>query len=134
MLAQRAYITDADWHGIYDRCLPVGNTARVEIGNNVWIGDNAIVCKGVTIGENSIVGAGAVVTRSIPENSIVVGNPAEVVKKLDPSRGIRTRKEMFTNYEEKLRLLDKADRDQLKDNTLWGWLKHMLAPTPSRQD
>ncbi len=49
-----------------------------------WIGDSAIVCKGVRVGENSIVGAGAVVTKNVPPNTVVAGNPARVVKKLDP--------------------------------------------------
>ncbi len=46
---------------------------------------DVVVCPGVTIGENSIIGAGAVVTRSIPPNSVAVGNPARVIKALDPS-------------------------------------------------
>jgi acetyltransferase-like isoleucine patch superfamily enzyme len=52
----------------------------VEIGNNVWIGDKATILPGVTIGDNCIVAANAVVTKSIPENSIVAGNPAKVIK------------------------------------------------------
>ena len=60
MIASNAYITDSDWHDIYNR-ISIGKTAPIRIENNVWIGDSAIVCKGVTIGENSIIGAGAVV-------------------------------------------------------------------------
>ena len=51
----------------------------------MWLGGSVVVCPGVTIGENSIIGAGAVVTRSIPPNSVAVGNPARVIKALDPS-------------------------------------------------
>ena len=80
MLAQGAFITDSDWHGVYDRSLSVGQSAPVSIGRNAWIGDSAIVAKGVTIGENSIIGAGAVVIRDIPPNVIAVGNPATVVQ------------------------------------------------------
>ena len=47
-----------------------------------WIGDSAII-KGVTIGKNSIIGAGAVVTKDVPPNSIFAGNPAKLVKTLD---------------------------------------------------
>jgi acetyltransferase-like isoleucine patch superfamily enzyme len=54
MIAHGAYISDADWHGIYDRAKPVGTTKPVFIKDNVWIGDSAIICKGVTIGKNSI--------------------------------------------------------------------------------
>ena len=57
MIAHGAYISDADWHGIYDRAEPVGNTKPVVFEDNVWIGDSAIICKGVTIGKNSIIGA-----------------------------------------------------------------------------
>ena len=55
-------------------------TAPVIIADNVWIGMNATVLKGVTIGENSVVAAGAVVTKSVPPNTVVAGNPAVVVK------------------------------------------------------
>ncbi len=61
---------------------PIG-TAPVIIGDNVWIGMNAVILKGVTIGENSVVAAGAVVTKSIAPNLVVAGNPAVVVKQLD---------------------------------------------------
>lgn len=59
-------------------------TAPVKIGNNVWIGMHSIILKGVTIGDNSVVAAGAVVTKSVPPNSIVAGNPAAVVKTFTP--------------------------------------------------
>ena len=52
------------------------------IRDNVWIGFNAVILKGVTVGENSIVAAGAVVTKSVPANVAVAGNPAVVVKEL----------------------------------------------------
>jgi len=52
----------------------------VVIGNNVWLGAQVTVLDGVTIGSNSIVGAGSVVTKSIPENVIAVGNPCQVIK------------------------------------------------------
>jgi acetyltransferase-like isoleucine patch superfamily enzyme len=59
---------------------PKLKTAPVIISNNVWIGMNAIILKGVTIGENSVVAAGSVVTRSVPANTVVAGNPAVPVK------------------------------------------------------
>lgn len=55
----------------------------VTIGNDVWIGGNAIICPGVTIGNGAVVGAGAVVTRDVPENALVAGNPARVMKVID---------------------------------------------------
>ena len=79
MLANRVYVTDADWHDLYDRSMFVGQSSPVRIGNNVWLGDSTIVCKGVTIGDNSIVGAGAVVVKDIPPNVVAGGNPAVVL-------------------------------------------------------
>ncbi|MEW6187783.1 MAG: acyltransferase, partial [Thermodesulfobacteriota bacterium] len=70
MLANRVYVTDADWHDLYDRSMFIGQSSPVRIGNNVWLGDSAIVCKGVTIGENSVIGAGAVVVKDIPPNVV----------------------------------------------------------------
>lgn len=52
----------------------------VTIGNNVWIGGNAVICPGVTIGDNCVIGAGAVVTKDIPAWSVAAGNPARVIK------------------------------------------------------
>ncbi|MGD9930649.1 MAG: DapH/DapD/GlmU-related protein [Mangrovibacterium sp.] len=54
--------------------------AAITIGRNVWIGSFSRICKGVTIGENSIVAANAVVTKDVPPNCIVAGNPAKIVK------------------------------------------------------
>ena len=51
------------------------------IGNNVWIGGAAIILPGLQIGRNAVVGAGSVVTRDVPENTVVAGNPARVIKK-----------------------------------------------------
>jgi acetyltransferase-like isoleucine patch superfamily enzyme len=62
---------------------PPLRTAPVIISDNVWIGMNAIILKGVTIGENSVVAAGAVVTKSVPPNVVVAGNPAVVMKQLE---------------------------------------------------
>lgn len=52
----------------------------VVIGNDVWVGQRAIVLSGVTIGDGCVIGAGAVVSKSVPEYSIVVGNPGKVIK------------------------------------------------------
>jgi acetyltransferase-like isoleucine patch superfamily enzyme len=62
---------------------PPLKTAPVIIADNVWIGMNAIVLKGVTIGENSVVAAGSVVSKSVPANVVVAGNPAVIVKQLE---------------------------------------------------
>jgi maltose O-acetyltransferase len=54
----------------------------ISIGDNVWIGGNAIICPGVTIGDNTTIGAGSVVTKNIPANVVAVGNPCRVIRKL----------------------------------------------------
>lgn len=52
----------------------------VKIEDNCWIGAGSTICPGVTIGENSVIGAGSIVTKDIPANSIAVGNPCKVVR------------------------------------------------------
>lgn len=77
--------------GIYTACHstnPVERNTRQEwakpvtVGNNVWIGGSVTILAGVTIGDNCTIGAGSVVTRDIPANSVAVGNPARVVKQV----------------------------------------------------
>lgn len=58
----------------------------IKIGRNVWIGSNSTVLPGVTIGDNSIIGAGSVVTKDIPKNTVAAGNPARVIKTIDVSK------------------------------------------------
>lgn len=58
-----------------------GEQRFVEIGNDVWIGANAIVLPGVKVGQGSVIGAGAVVTSDVPPYSVVAGNPAKIIKK-----------------------------------------------------
>lgn len=55
----------------------------ITIEDNVWIGGGAILLPGVTIGKNSVIGAGSVVTRSIPENCVAMGNPCRIMKHID---------------------------------------------------
>lgn len=57
--------------------------APIKIGNNVYIGEGCIILPGVHIGNNVIVGARSVVTKNIPDNSVVVGSPARVLKSID---------------------------------------------------
>lgn len=58
--------------------------APVHIKSKAWIGFNALVLKGVTIGEGAVVGAGAVITRDVPDWTVVAGNPARVIKEIGP--------------------------------------------------
>jgi acetyltransferase-like isoleucine patch superfamily enzyme len=61
---------------------PPIRTAPVRIADNVWIGMNAVILKGVTVGENSVVAAGSVVSKNVAANTVVAGNPAVVVRQL----------------------------------------------------
>jgi acetyltransferase-like isoleucine patch superfamily enzyme len=122
MMASSVYITDADWHGIYDRTDYTGRSEPIVIGKNVWLGDSSIVCKGVTIGDNSIIGAGSVVTRDIPADTIAAGNPAVPLRQLDEGTPMKTRADWFATAEVE------ADIDE-NDGTCQGktvWLATFL--------
>jgi acetyltransferase-like isoleucine patch superfamily enzyme len=127
MLASGVYVTDSDWHDIYNR-LALGKTGSIDIADNVWIGDSAIVCKGLSIGENSIIGAGAVVVHSIPANCIAAGNPAQVVRHLDAAEPFTTRKQMFSKTSNLFAEIDQLDRQLLQENSLLRWLRYVFFP------
>jgi acetyltransferase-like isoleucine patch superfamily enzyme len=127
MLASNVYIADSDWHGLYDR-VSVGRSEPVRLEENVWVGDSAIICKGVTIGANSVVGAGAVVVDAVPGNVVVAGNPARVVKHLDPGETFTKRSRWFARPERLARDIDDLDRLMLGRNTYLGWLRQLIFP------
>ena len=68
---------------LYDELYDIDLFGEIEIGNNVHIGTNAVIMPGVHIGNNCIVGVGAIVTKSIPDNSVVAGIPAKIIKEVD---------------------------------------------------
>jgi acetyltransferase-like isoleucine patch superfamily enzyme len=78
-IANEDYITDSDSHGVEGR--PVREEA-VHIGNGAWIGARAIILPGVTIGNRALVAAGAVVTKDVPDDTLVGGNPARIIRPL----------------------------------------------------
>lgn len=129
MLAAGAYVTDADWHDIYDRSKPIGRTAPVILGDNVWVGDSSIVCKGVNIGDNSVIGAGSVVTSDIPANVIAAGNPARVIRELDPDVPLRRRQDLLADADRLNREIDALDRYLHSANSAWSWLRSKLRPS-----
>jgi acetyltransferase-like isoleucine patch superfamily enzyme len=132
MMANGSYITDSDWHTVYDRTARAEDATPVHIGDNVWLGDHATVLKGVTIGANSVVAARAVVTRDVPANVVVAGNPAQVVKELEPERGFRTRMDYFADPAELERFFDAINREVLAGNSLWRWLWSVVYPASRR--
>jgi len=74
-------IMDNDFHEVADRSRRP-EPKPVIIGDRVWLGNRCVILPGVTIGDDAIVGAGSVVITDIPERTLVMGNPARVVKKL----------------------------------------------------
>jgi acetyltransferase-like isoleucine patch superfamily enzyme len=78
-LANEAYVMDTDSHGVEGR--PVKD-APVRIGDGTWVGARAIILPGVTIGRRCLIAAGAVVSRDVPDDTLVAGNPARVVREL----------------------------------------------------
>lgn len=85
VIASGVNILDTNGHEVYshDRTKGRDKPESVIIGDNVWIGLNAIILKGTEIGNNSVVSAGSVVKGGFPSNSLIVGNPAKVVKTID---------------------------------------------------
>lgn len=84
IIGDNVFIVDSDFHNVEPelRRQPIRFSNPVIIGDNVWLGSRAMVLKGVNIGNNSVVAAGAVVVKSVPENVLVAGVPAKVVKQL----------------------------------------------------
>ena len=70
-------------HGLAPENRKTTYPAPIVLGKNVWIGSNATILQGVTIGDNAVVAAGAVVTRDVPDNTIVGGVPAKPLKSID---------------------------------------------------
>lgn len=133
MLAAGAYVTDSDWHGLYDRIDRDPEPTPVVLGDNVWVGDHATILKGVTVGENSVIAANAVVTKEVPANVVVAGNPAKIVKTLDPDIPRRTRSDIYQNPAELEAFYDQVDRAVLADNRLWFWLWSLVYPRARQQ-
>jgi acetyltransferase-like isoleucine patch superfamily enzyme len=80
-IAAGVNIIDSNGHRLdsTDRNKQRDNPESIIIGNNVWIGLNAIILKGTNIGDNSVVSAGSVVKGHFPENSLISGNPAKII-------------------------------------------------------
>jgi len=93
MIAENCFIADNNGHPLHPEKrrqhlpVPKNEIASVAIGNNVWIGRNCVILKGVKIGDNCIIAANTVVTKSIPANTLVQTSPVKHIK--DYSRFVR---------------------------------------------
>jgi acetyltransferase-like isoleucine patch superfamily enzyme len=105
-----------DWmvlRNLYHEVL--ASSGRITIEDNVFIGMHAVILKGVRIGRNTIIGAGSVVTRDIPENSVAAGNPARVLCSID--QYYRKRK---ASYIEEAKLYAQAIKENLHRDPVPG--------------
>ena len=91
-----AYIADEAVMAEQIRCRKILQYGKeVVIGDNVWLGGNAVVCPGVHIGNNVVIGAGSVVTKDIPDWSVAAGNPCRVIRKITE----RDKRKLFRDEE-----------------------------------
>ena len=88
LIASRVYITDHNHGSITSKDLKYAPAKRplfsrpVSIGKNVWLGEGCCILPGVSLGNNVIVGANAIVTHSFPDNSVIAGVPAKIIRQL----------------------------------------------------
>lgn len=85
LIASGAQILDSNGHNVYSKNRTIGQDTPqpIVLGENIWIGTNAIILKGTTIGDNCVIGANSVVKGEFEANSIIQGNPAKIVNKID---------------------------------------------------
>ena len=92
ILADRVMLIDFD-HGVTEVERPIrlqGIYKRdVRVGNNVWVGYGACVLRGVTVGDNTVIGTSSVVTRDVPDDAVVGGAPARLIRMRDAPREMR---------------------------------------------
>lgn len=90
ILAQNVVVSGLN-HAYHDALAAIKDqpieTTAIKIGDGCWLGANVVVTAGVTVGRHCVVAAGSIVTKDVPDYSVVVGNPGRVVKTYDPVQG-----------------------------------------------
>lgn len=80
LIGPKTIILDADFHGVApDKRLELGKTSSIIIEDNVWIGYEVMILKGVHIGKDAVIAARCVVTKDVPEGAIIAGNPMKTI-------------------------------------------------------
>jgi acetyltransferase-like isoleucine patch superfamily enzyme len=86
-IGSNASVVDTDFHPLRPEVrrknFNAGASAPIVIENDVFVGMDSLILKGVTVGEGSVVGAGSVVSQNVPPSTVVAGNPAQVVRELE---------------------------------------------------
>ncbi|MCF8332349.1 MAG: acyltransferase, partial [Bacteroidales bacterium] len=81
-IAPEVLIMDGDHHNVENHRSRTGKKKPIIIKKDAWIATRAIIMKGVTVGNGSVVAAGAVVTKDVPDKTVVAGVPAKVIKEI----------------------------------------------------
>ena len=106
-------------HDLYER--QVITCKPVHIGKNAWIGAGATILPGVTVGDNAVVGAASVVTKDVPADTIVAGNPAKIIRNINDKHDTTRTKEQI-EIDSFLRRINGLKSNQLTDNKIRGFL------------
>lgn len=128
MLAMYVYLMDLDGHDLYHRAMAPGAIAPIVLEDNVWVCDGAVIGKGIRVGQNSIVASRAVVTKDVPANVVVGGNPARVIKQLDTNVELLTRQVLYESGMAKPGHEHAGMKQALQGNTTLSWLKSVFWP------
>lgn len=119
-----------EWCVVRDKYeVPLGGCAPVFIGDNVFIGMNAVILKGVTVGSNVIIGAGAVVTKDIPDDVVVGGNPARVICGIDMLREKMIERQKSEAVVQAKMIIKNCGRDPVPEDFMKSYAYQFLEPT-----
>ena len=79
-LSRNVKVMTSDGHPIFQKNIRINHARNIVLGDNIWVADNVTILKGVTVSSNSVLGINSLITKDVPNNCIVAGNPAKVIK------------------------------------------------------